>query len=446
MKKASSSYIQFLRELIPSEQLDEEGLRLLRNLTKSTDEGVLRAGAVELLERLCSTGHFRRIERAESNGEIRLRYRNLVSLDTVAVTVPRHEQRPSASALEGHPPSPAPAEAAGFQRELLRAVSASSRRMDLSGAFGHLLDLLETAVGFDRMAMFISEELRESQGAALTELEDICSVPENERFDPALVKKSVEETGELLYIPDLAKDPGSAGAATGRGFHSLAVAPLKADAYVYGVIELWSRVPDAYDQGALSVIGFVGDFGGGLVKRRLELQELIFVDQTTQIHNRRHFDEQLARETERCRRTGDSMALLMADLDNFKDVNDSLGHAAGDSVLRQAAQLLAQNARQVDIVARYGGEEFGIILPGTDMENARAVAERLRSTIASHRFNTGFPESPSWRLTVSIGGALYPIDASSIAELLDKVDRVALYAAKRRGRNKVLFWSDTQDE
>ncbi len=187
-------------------------------------------------------------------------------------------------------------------------------------------------------------------------------------------------------------------------------------------------------------------FAAGLIKRRLEVEELIFFDQTCQIHNRRYFDEQLSREIERCRRTGQSMALLIADLDGFKQVNDTMGHAAGDSMLRQVGRILTENARQLDIVARFGGEEFGIILPDVTRETAQAVAERIRSNVASHEFVTGTVSQPTCEITLSLGGALYPLDAQSRADLIDKADRVALYEAKRRGKNRVVFWQNTESE
>ncbi|MCK4511214.1 GGDEF domain-containing protein, partial [bacterium] len=159
---------------------------------------------------------------------------------------------------------------------------------------------------------------------------------------------------------------------------------------------------------------------------------------------RRYFDEQLEREIARSKRTGNPMALLIGDLDDFKSVNDTLGHAAGDSVLRQVGKILSENARQVDIVARYGGEEFGVILPDISREGAITVAQRIRSTIAMHAFITGSEQQPTWDLTISIGGALYPLDATSRVDLMDKADRIALYQAKHLGRNRVIMYEDTQ--
>jgi diguanylate cyclase (GGDEF)-like protein len=97
----------------------------------------------------------------------------------------------------------------------------------------------------------------------------------------------------------------------------------------------------------------------------------------------------------------------------------------------------------VDIVARYGGEEFAVILPDATRDAAKTAADRMLWTVSRHRFATGSDGTPWWSLTISVGGALYPDDAKSRAELIDRADRVALYAAKRSGKNRVVLWSDT---
>jgi diguanylate cyclase (GGDEF)-like protein len=261
---------------------------------------------------------------------------------------------------------------------------------------------------------------------------------------PPHVRERVEATGDVLCVHDVRRDSRLARHLPAGTTGSIAVAPLKAEAYVYGTLAIWSAKTHAFDANAVAILQFVAEFAAGLIKRRLEVEELIFIDQTTQIHNRRYFDEQLDREIERANRTGNAMALLIGDLDDFKLVNDTLGHAAGDSVLRQVGRMLSENARQVDIVARYGGEEFGVILPDVSRESALAVAERIRSTIAMHGFITGSDRQPTWDLTISIGGALYPLDASSKTDLMDKADRIALYQAKRLGKNRAIMYRDTQ--
>jgi diguanylate cyclase (GGDEF)-like protein len=460
MKKPTSTFTEILAKLLPIDHLDEAGMELYQSILVSQDDRVRRSRAVRLMDRLCEQGYMRRLEREELDGTISLKYRNLLTLDTVSISVERPGSAEAAPAEpeDGEQAVPASRERpppedetrasqprAAMSLSLLRAVAASSRRTDLAGAIGYLHDLLSDSVRADRVALAMSRGLVNSQAANLAEFEDLCASDEADQVAPAGVRERVEATGEVLVVHDVGRDSRIArhlrsGGATG----SVAVAPLKAEAYVYGTLGIWSSRTHAFDANSVAILQFIAEFTAGLIKRRLEVEELIFIDQTTQIHNRRYFDEQLDREIERSKRTGNAMALLIGDLDDFKLVNDTLGHAAGDSVLRQVGRILSENARQVDIVARYGGEEFGVILPDISRESALAVAERIRSTIAMHGFITGSDQQPTWELTISIGGALYPLDASSKIDLMDKADRIALYQAKRLGKNRAIMYRDTQ--
>jgi len=461
MKKPARSPTELLTGLLPIDRLDEEGLALYRSVVSPRDERAFRVGAVRLMDRLCELGYMRRLSRTENEGTVRLTYRNLLTLDTVSISLeqPTPEQAarqtsdagphgvpPESETLRGEEPLRRLDEPprAAMTLSFLRAVAASSRRTDLAGALGYLYDLLKDAVGADRVALAMSRGLADSQTVNLTELEDVCVSNEEDQVAPPDIREKVEATGEALSIQDVRRDSRHVRYFPGRASGALALAPLKAEAYVYGTIGIWSSRSYAFDSNSVAVLQFVAEFAAGLIKRRLEVEELIFIDQTCQIHNRRYFDEQLAREIARSKRTGNAMALLIGDLDNFKSVNDTLGHAAGDSVLRQVGRILSENARQVDIVARYGGEEFGLILPDISREGALTVAERIRSTIAMHGFNTGSEQQPTWDLTISIGGALYPLDASSRDDLMDKADRIALYQAKHLGKNRVIMYEDTR--
>lgn len=156
-------------------------------------------------------------------------------------------------------------------------------------------------------------------------------------------------------------------------------------------------------------------------------------DGLTGLFNHRAFQEHLRRELNQAKRVGRPLALLMVDVDHFKSYNDTYGHPAGDAVLRQVAEILRAHVRGADLVARYGGEEFTLLLPGTGTTMGRAVAEKLCRAVAERTFVGARSSQPTGRLTVSIGVASWPEDASEPAALLDLADR-ALYAAKRSGR------------
>jgi diguanylate cyclase (GGDEF)-like protein len=173
-----------------------------------------------------------------------------------------------------------------------------------------------------------------------------------------------------------------------------------------------------------------------------KLQYMATIDAITEIYNRRYFMQILNDEWARARRYDTMMALVMMDLDHFKNVNDTYGHLAGDAVLKEVTQLCRQNLRDVDKMGRFGGEEFTMLLPETDLEGARATAERLRLLIAGHvvRFR-GMEIS----VTVSMGVAELPPDreATSVTRFLKAADD-ALYVAKRSGRNCVATSKDSK--
>jgi len=160
-------------------------------------------------------------------------------------------------------------------------------------------------------------------------------------------------------------------------------------------------------------------------------------DSLTGLFNRRRFDEELDRELARTHRTGTKGALLFLDLDQFKDVNDSFGHQAGDELLVSVAVLLGDRVRETDSVARLGGDEFAVLLPNTGMGQASAVAEKILQTLCDHAFAiNGHPIS----MTASIGMALLPKHGNTAADLLSRAD-MAMYQAKEDGRNRVRAFS-----
>ena len=158
-------------------------------------------------------------------------------------------------------------------------------------------------------------------------------------------------------------------------------------------------------------------------------------DHLTGIGNRRAFYDAAELELERWKRAPRELALIAFDADNFKAVNDSHGHAAGDAVLRHLAGVLGATFRQIDVVARIGGEEFAVLLPSTGRQGAMAVAERFRETIAAARVVVG---DAVIRYTVSGGVTMMTPDVTGLDMLLKRADE-ALYAAKAAGRNRIEY-------
>ncbi|RMG93925.1 MAG: diguanylate cyclase [Deltaproteobacteria bacterium] len=165
-----------------------------------------------------------------------------------------------------------------------------------------------------------------------------------------------------------------------------------------------------------------------------EIYRLSTVDGLTQIFNKRYFLETLERELSRARRYDRPLALVMFDIDHFKQCNDTYGHRAGDYVLKELANLVHDRARKVDVVARYGGEEFAIILPEIDTAGAARLAEKLRRLVEEHTFEFEGVKIP---VTISVGVAELGPEIANADDLIKLADS-RLYQAKEGGRNRVV--------
>jgi diguanylate cyclase (GGDEF)-like protein len=163
-------------------------------------------------------------------------------------------------------------------------------------------------------------------------------------------------------------------------------------------------------------------------------KRLAQTDSLTGLYNRRHFFELAQREFQRARRYDRPLSALMLDIDHFKRVNDNFGHAIGDQVLIEVAEICNRELRQIDLIGRFGGEEFAILLIETNLQAAQRVAERLRETIEKAIRPSN--ENLSILITTSVGVAYLNEDCPNLDTLLDQADK-ALYVAKQSGRNKV---------
>ncbi len=172
--------------------------------------------------------------------------------------------------------------------------------------------------------------------------------------------------------------------------------------------------------------------------RRLEdkltqVETLAIIDSLTGLFNRRRFESILSVEFKRAARYQTSLSCLMIDIDHFKKVNDTYGHQGGDIVLREIVQLIQENIREVDTAARWGGEEFVVLSPNTAKENAKLSAARILKAVSEHTF-TGLGQQ---QITVSIGIAGMPDPAMDSKEKLLHAADLAMYEAKKNGRNRV---------
>jgi diguanylate cyclase (GGDEF)-like protein len=175
-----------------------------------------------------------------------------------------------------------------------------------------------------------------------------------------------------------------------------------------------------------------------LVRERTQRQAQFFaqaaiVDPSSGLFNRPYFQSRLQEELQRSTRQNTPVSLLMLDIDSFKSINDTFGHLAGDTVIKDVADILKSSVRVFDVCARYGGEEFAVVMPGSSLDSATAIAERIRQRI--HSYHSTDRALSALRVTVSIGVAESgPL--GSVREVIERAD-AALYAAKRAGKNRV---------
>lgn len=169
-----------------------------------------------------------------------------------------------------------------------------------------------------------------------------------------------------------------------------------------------------------------------LLKKNMMLRERTMVDELTGLFNRRYFERSLAYDIERFRRYHRPIGIVLFDVDFFKKVNDTYGHAVGDAALRHLADLAKSTIRSADVVARYGGEEFVLLLPETDTKGALILADRLRRRVESSPLDT---QDGTLSITISLGVFAVEGDFSGSADEAMRVVDNALYAAKEAGRN-----------
>jgi diguanylate cyclase (GGDEF)-like protein len=221
------------------------------------------------------------------------------------------------------------------------------------------------------------------------------------------------------------------------GARALAMIPMMFRAEVIGALLACRIGPGRARPFDPSLLGFLTDvaqqvaLGVGNARLFATLSQMAATDDLTQLANRRKFSEAMRLELGRSRRTGVPLALILADIDHLKQVNDTHGHPAGDAAIRHVAEALQRGRRETDLAARLGGEEFALLLPGTDRNGALRAAERIRQELS------GAPVPVVGRVTVSLGAAIFPDDGENERELIARADE-RLYAAKSAGRNRVV--------
>src|SRR5580693_7484439 len=317
----------------------------------------------------------------------------------------------------------------------LQAINAIAQQttavLDLEQLLARVCELIQGAFRVSHVSLFLREDhdlvLRAHHGTLTP-----C-IPEGGRF-PA----SAEPWVSILASSTTAMETDLCVAPAGTKFFAESASrmciPLVSFGQTLGILALDSARPDAFRDGDLQSLESVADICATAIQNAHyveRVKQLAYLDGLTGIFNRRFFELRIMEEIERARRYGTGMAVIMADIDQFKRLNDEFGHVLGDEVLRQVSSLFHQQLRKIDVVCRYGGEEFGILLTQTNAKHAMKIAEKLRKMVESWLF-PGVPRT----VTISAGAAAFPEQGTTRDELVRAADS-ALYAAKQAGRNKV---------
>jgi diguanylate cyclase (GGDEF)-like protein len=227
-----------------------------------------------------------------------------------------------------------------------------------------------------------------------------------------------------------------------EAFPSALVVPLIVEERVIGVLKVQSERKSAYDQHQLALLTTIAQQAAVAIENARNYR-MATIDSLTGVFLRDYFFQRVEEEYVRAKRYRISFALIMIDLDGFKQINDDHGHMVGDLYLKKLGEEILSSLRAADMACRYGGDEFCLLLPETDLEGARIIAERLRTTISELTLEI---DGAYLRTTASIGVALFPDHAATnLTGLLKHADQ-ALYRAKRQGKNRVIPFSSKKKE
>lgn len=342
-----------------------------------------------------------------------------------------------------------------------QALGAGPNHAPLPQGTRALLAILARALGTAEVALFVR------QGASL-----ICRAQEPHPFADDALTQALRPHIEPLSDGDAAAGDGAAALGDGRPAYTIAAVPLghsphqavvplypshfnydgaypnraPAVAPMPWALLLAQRREQVLQAADLALVTSVAEQIAVSLRLeqalrdaqadRLRLEHMATTDALTELANRRHFMRIFALQLARAKRYHRRLSLIFLDIDHFKQVNDTFGHAMGDEVLRGVARVLRTTARGTDTVARYGGEEFAILMEETGPSGAHRIAERIREALAKEHFG---PEDASFCKTVSVGVATFPEHGDEPEHLIACADD-ALYQAKRQGRDRITLY------
>jgi diguanylate cyclase (GGDEF)-like protein len=325
---------------------------------------------------------------------------------------------------------------------MIDSASALNSTLDFDEVLDRILTNLEKVIPHNvANIMLVSEggevKIVRAHGYGAKELQSLfqngqLSVSET----PFLLKMAM--SGSPIVITDTLSDPNWVNLPGMERTRSYLGVPIFVKGKIMGYINVESSQPHDYtNTHGKRLMVFADQAAVAIENSRMfeKLEQMAVVDTLTGLYSRRHFSDLGGKEIERARRYGNPLSLLMIDLDHFKSFNDTLGHAVGDQILVEVANIIGTTLRKIDIPGRLGGEEFAVLLPETNQQNGMLVAERLRQAIT--RLRIPIKDAVIDNVTASFGLSTLCDGHVDLQSLITSAD-MAMYKAKENGRNMVV--------
>jgi len=447
-------YKYLLTHLVPQHRLSPERRKELTVAAALGDRARMRTAAVLALDDLCERRYFDRTQVYDENGYVVVTYLKNNGSYQIRLLLAAEEwkelfgETPRAGTNLRWGPS---GEAATVRVEpiettinilpdIIRSFAIDGQRESTSERLDSVLKYMPRWFRFTSCRLVLVEErvaAGEGRGEAVESQREKV-------FQEKVIYQRCRHSRRTAVLDPAGANavgiPGPDGQSTlALGEARLAVAPIFAHDDFWGVLEVWSA---GDDDGPLLLkrveiaLGIIEQ----IIENSVRLENLTSIDKLTGVYNRQFYDRLVRIEIERATRSGSKLSLLVLDIDDFKLINDTMGHRKGDEALVVVADLMRSNLRKIDLPFRYGGEEFTVLLPGTAETEAIRTAERLRAMIEGYDEFLD-QQGKERRMTVSIGAAVFPEQARTEEELFSRAD-AALYLAKRKGKNRVEFYHE----
>ena len=445
-----------LSRLLPRHRLSPGLRRDVDRALQGNAVADLRRLSVRALEALCDSDYFEHEGTSSEDGNVVLAFRRPRGAMRLSVAVPQAEWNTwngvvpvapsvteSSEPRAAAPPSPGPVSTPSpvsippgrsvmeLLPEITRSFVVTDGAVPVLERLDGLVATLESWLDFSGGHLEILEDTMVVGGEEWGERVRVVADDSLRKND--LVRRAIE-TGTRRFADGVAQPP-SAGAPAGAVLHG--VAPIFMFGKVVGALQ--ARFTGEERKSADARLDVAATVVRNAIEFNHRFANLTSIDSLTGVYNRRFLDRQLPVEIERAMRSGAALSMLVIDVDDFKRINDELGHKKGDEALVAITDIIRRNLRKVDMPFRYGGEEIVILLPGTPEFEALHTAERLRRVISQYR---GFKDAHGKvrDISVSVGVAVYPDTARTGEQLFAQADE-AMYRAKQRGKNQVVLYS-----